>query len=255
MALHKAIIFDIGGVCVGSPFQGIAKYEREYNLPKNYISIAIERSGENGAFQRLERGELTIPEFYEIFGKELSDPINKEYYLQYLQSRRNSNIPSLPDKITIDGRELFRTMMSETAKIDPIVVNAIKKLRANNKFKIAALTNNFQLPTQYQEEIEILGGSPSIEFKELFDEYIESSVIGLRKPDQKIFLYSCEKLGVAPNEAIFLDDIGMNLKAARHLGMRTIKVNLGKSKDAIKELEDLVGIPLLDDSKSNSAKL
>ncbi|GBC07006.1 hypothetical protein RclHR1_00720015 [Rhizophagus clarus] len=254
MQPYKAIIFDIGGVCVGSPFQGVAKYERLCNLPKNYINVAIEKSGECGAFQRLERGELSIPEFYKIFGSELSDPINKEYYLQYLRSRRNSNVPSLPDIITIDGKELFRTMMSETAKIDPIVFNAIKKLRAK-KLKTAALTNNFQLPIQDQEEIEILGGSPPTDFKKLFDEYIESSVIGLRKPDPKIFLYACEKLGVKPNEVIFLDDIGMNLKAARDLGMKTIKVNLGKSVDAIKELENLIGIPLLENSKSNSAKL
>lgn len=102
-------------------------------------------------------------------------------------------------------------MMSEAAKINPVVYNAIKKLRVN-KFKIAALTNNFQLPIQDQEEIEILGGSPPIEFKKLFDEYIESSVIGLRKPDPKIFLYACEKLGVKPNEVIFLDDIGTYVK-------------------------------------------
>jgi epoxide hydrolase-like predicted phosphatase len=117
-------------------------------------------------------------------------------------------------------------MMSEAVNFDPIVLNAIRKLRASNKFKIAALTNNFQLPIQDQKEIEMLGGSPSIEFKKLFDEYIESSVVGLRKPDQKIFLYTCEKLGVKPNEAIFLDDIGTNLKVAKHLGMKTISINL-----------------------------
>jgi epoxide hydrolase-like predicted phosphatase len=122
------------------------------------------------------------------------------------------NIPSLPNKITIDGKELFHIMMSEATKIDPIVLNAIKKLRANNKFKIAALTNNFQLPTQDKSEISFLGENLMVEFKALFDEYIESSVIGLRKPDPKIFLYTCEKLGIKPNEAIFLDDIGMYAK-------------------------------------------
>ena len=105
--------------------------------------------------------------------------------------------------------------MSEATKFDPIVLNAIRKLRANNKFKIAALTNNFQLPIQDQKEIEVLGGSSSIEFKKLFDKYIESSVVGLRKPDPKIFLYTCKKLGVKPNEAIFLDDIGMYVKTLK----------------------------------------
>jgi hypothetical protein len=91
MQPYKTIIFDIGGVCVGSPLQGVAKYEKQHNLPKKYINVAIEKSGESGAFQRLERGELSIPEFYEIFGKELSDPINKEYYLKYLQSRKGKD--------------------------------------------------------------------------------------------------------------------------------------------------------------------
>jgi epoxide hydrolase-like predicted phosphatase len=103
-------------------------------------------------------------------------------------------------------------MMAEAAEFDPIVFNAIKKLRANNKFKIAALTNNFQLPTKDKSEIDFLGGDVSVEFKKLFDEYIESSVVGLRKPDPKFFLYACNKLGIEPNEAIFLDDIGMYVK-------------------------------------------
>ncbi|CAG8570307.1 8796_t:CDS:2, partial [Funneliformis caledonium] len=238
---YRAIIFDLGGVCVGSPFQGISEYEKKYGLPENYINIAIVNGGENGAFQRLERGELFIPDFYEIFGKELSDPVNKEYYYQYLRLRgsKGSTIPSLPDKIIIDGKELFRTMMSEATIINPIVFNALKRLRESNKFKIVALTNNYQLPTQDHKEIELLGGMLPMELKDLFDEYIESSVVGLRKPDPKIFLYTCEKLGIQPNEAVFLDDIGINLKAARNLGMRTIKVELGKSKDAIRVLEDL----------------
>jgi epoxide hydrolase-like predicted phosphatase len=116
-------------------------------------------------------------------------------------------------------------MMAEAAKIDPIVFNAIKTLRAN-KFKIAALTNNFQLPIQDQEEIKLLGGSPPIELKKLFDEYIESSVIGLRKPDPKIFLYACEKLDVKANEVIFLDDIGMYVKLLKSFFLCHILLNL-----------------------------
>ncbi|CAG8784169.1 6235_t:CDS:2 [Dentiscutata erythropus] len=245
---YKAIIFDMGGVCVGSPFEGIMRFEKEHNLPHNYINVIIVKNGENGAFQRLERGELPLNEFYKIFSKELSNPLNKQIYIKYLKLRGETTIPQIPDQISIDGKSLFREMMSESTKIDPIVFTALKKLRSSNKFKLAALTNNFLTPAD-------VGGTIPQELKCLFDEVFESSVIGLRKPDPKIFLYACEKLGIEPKDAIFLDDIGMNLKPAMNLGMRTIKVELGKSEKAIKELEQLTGISLFDNEMTNKTKL
>ncbi|CAG8494797.1 9311_t:CDS:2 [Paraglomus occultum] len=250
MPAYKAVIFDIGGVCVGSPFQGIAKYEREHGLPPNYINVAIVNRGENGAFQRLERGELDLNAFYDLFGKELSDPKNFEYYKEY---RRLKKVPeeifpdrSLSDSFIIDGKELFRAMMAEASRVDPVVFSALQKLRASNRFKLAALTNNFFLP---KDVVGLLGDAPE-KLKNIFDEFIESSVVGLRKPDPRFFLYACEKLAIQPSDAVFLDDIGINLKSASELGMKTIKVELGNSRKAIKELENVLNIELLDeDSK------
>ncbi|CAG8637465.1 426_t:CDS:10, partial [Racocetra persica] len=227
---YKVIIFDMGGVCVGSPFEGIMKFEKEHNLPHNYINVIIVKKGENGAFQRLERGEISLNEFYQVFSEELSNPINKQHYIQYLKSRGETALPQIPDQILIDGKSLFRKMMSESAKINPAIFTALKKLRSSNKFKLVALTNNFLMPTDDLKEIELLGGTMPQELKCLFDEFFESSVIGLRKPDPRIFLYACEKLGIEPKDAIFLDDIGMNLKTAMNLGMRTIRVELGGSE-------------------------
>ncbi|CAG8533000.1 3331_t:CDS:2 [Ambispora gerdemannii] len=262
---YKAIIFDLGGVCVGSPMQGISKYEKEHGLPPNYINVAIVKRGENGAFQRFERGELLIPKFYEIFGNELSDPINKEYYQQYLSSRNggNNSSPSsskIPS-ITVDGKLLFRYMISETLIIDPTVFYALKCLRASNKYKIAALTNNFPAPVHEVDRKEVAawgrggeGGVPTPieELYEMFHVIVESSVVGLRKPDPKIFLLACEQLKVSPKEAIFLDDIGINLKSAKNLGMKTIKVELGKSAEAIRQLEAIVGLLLFEQKKNVS---
>ncbi|CAG8735950.1 8228_t:CDS:2 [Acaulospora morrowiae] len=258
MTSYKAVIFDIGGVCVGSPFNGIAEYEKEHHLPPNFINVSMQveriaRSGENGAFQRLERGEISLQEFYKIFGKELSDPKNKEYYLEYTRLREGStaiNESHLPATTTIDGRELLIKMISEFTVIDPVVFEALKSLRASKKYKIVALTNNFQVSPDDSQEIEILGDAHT-ELKNLFDEYFESSIIGLRKPDPKIFTYACSKLNIEPKDAIFLDDIGMNLKAAKELGMTTIKVELGNSEKAIKELENLLGISLLNNTATN----
>lgn len=78
-------------------------------------------------------------------------------------------------------------------------------LSPENKFKVAALTNNFALPSNSETGIE----TPPKDFTQLFDDYIESSVVGLRKPDKKFFQYALDKLKVAPQEVVFLDDIGM----------------------------------------------
>ncbi|RHZ53304.1 hypothetical protein Glove_443g62 [Diversispora epigaea] len=257
METYKAIIFDIGGVCVGSPLEGIAQYERKHNLPPNFINVSISKAGENGAFQRLERGEITVHEFLKIFSEEMSNPKNKELYLEYLLLRGDKTISNetsiFPATITIEGKELFQIMIAKMTKLNPIMFKAIKKLKASNKFKIVALTNNFQFSNEDSQIMEPIGGNIPLELKNLFDEYIESSIIGMRKPDPKIFLYTCNKLKIEPKEAIFLDDIGINLKSAKNLGMKTIKVELNNSEKAIKELEKSIGISLL--NNDNKLKL
>ncbi|TPX67188.1 hypothetical protein SpCBS45565_g03955 [Spizellomyces sp. 'palustris'] len=205
------------------------------------MALYSQSRGEGGAFQKLERGELPLSAFYPIFGQECSDPGNKQAYVEYLKSK-GKPIPTIPD-VTVDGKELFTFMMQEASKTDPIVVNAVRKLRESGRFKIAALTNNFQIQGA---EDEATFGKPPLELVQLFHEYIESSVVGLRKPDPEIFRYACTKMGVEPKHAILLDDIGPNLKSAREVGLATIRVVVGNSVEAIKELESLTGISLLD---------
>ncbi|KAL1925441.1 uncharacterized protein VTP21DRAFT_324 [Calcarisporiella thermophila] len=229
----KAVIFDIGGVVCGSPFTGIAKYETKYGLPKNYINVAI-ASRENGAFQRLERGELQLEEFYSLFGAELSDPANVDYYRVYAQRRNLRNV-TIPEKIHIDGEELFTQMMREALRINPGYLSAIRRLREKG-FKVAALTNNYPLTNVSHEK----------SLKANFDAYFESSVVGLRKPSPDFYLHACKALNLLPSEVVFLDDIGMNLKAARELGMQTIRVTLGRELEALEKLEMLLGVKLLD---------
>jgi len=78
----------------------------------------------------------------------------------------------------------------------------------------------------------------------LFEHVIESSKVGVRKPDPRIYQHACDLLGVPPEACVYLDDLGINLKPARALGMRTIKV--GDPDIAIDELQAIVGIPLCD---------
>ncbi|KAM3580144.1 hypothetical protein VKS41_007381 [Umbelopsis sp. WA50703] len=240
---YKAVIFDIGGVCVGSPMQGIHKYEKKHGLPRNYINISIVHQGENGAFQKLERGEIKLHDFYAAFGEQLSDPRNKDVYRAYLK-KQNRDVGDIPN-VKVDGKELFQAMMRETSVVDERIFYAIKQLKASGKFKVAALTNNFEYPDNDLAEVEALGGKLPDELRLLFDEFVESRVVGLRKPDPKFYQHACKLIGVEPSEAIFLDDIGMNLRAAKHLGMSTIQVMMGNSLPAVEKLQQLVQLDLL----------
>ncbi|KAI8336999.1 HAD-like domain-containing protein [Chlamydoabsidia padenii] len=247
----KAVIFDIGGVCVGSPMEGIHRYEKEHQLPRNYINVAIVSQGEHGAFQKLERGEIKLHDFYREFGEQLSSPDNKDSYRTYLKQTGKAIPSTIPD-IMVDGQKLFHAMMAETTRVDPHIAFAIQQLRKSGKFKVAALTNNYDMPESDQQEMNALGGASPKGLKESFDHFIESRLVGLRKPDPRFYLHACKVLGIEPHEAVFLDDIGMNLRAAKELGMQTIQVKIGQSRDAVVQLEKMVGLDLLDKNSHSS---
>jgi putative hydrolase of the HAD superfamily len=122
--------------------------------------------------------------------------------------------------------------IAEAAQPRPRMLEAVRRIRSGG-LRAAALTNNWVGDEMATDAL-----------KPLFDAFVESSVVGLRKPDPRIYRHACDAIGVAPSEAIFLDDIGRNLKAARELGMSTIKVD--DPDDALRELEVLLGLPLLD---------
>ncbi|PWN53299.1 HAD-like protein [Violaceomyces palustris] len=273
----KAVIFDIGGVVVGSPLVAINEYEQSRGLPHQYLNVAITAQGKEGSFQRFERNELDLLSFYHLFGKELSDTkVNNSHYVTYCRSRK-LDVPALPDKLDVDGRELFGLMMQKSLTVDPLVANAIISLRASGRFKVAALTNNFAPPTEsslqaqgqtgadkaraspsLEEELEHLGlGSARKNIESMFDFFIQSSVVGMRKPDPNFYRYTLNLLQVKPSEVVFLDDIGINLKAAQAFGIKTIRVQPTSSIPALRELEKVTGIRLLPESsrKSNSSNL
>jgi len=156
-------------------------------------------------------------------------------------------------------------MMRTSGEFDPIVVSAIQKLRSLGRYKIIALTNNFtgirsseatrttgtagqpQSGFSLEEEMKFLGWEQGIappSLRNLFDDFCDSSVLGMRKPEPGIYLAACQRNGVKPEECVFLDDLGMNLKAAKALGMQTIRVPIGGSHEAIKSLEVILGVDL-----------
>ncbi|KAI8852767.1 HAD-like domain-containing protein [Chytridium lagenaria] len=220
---YQGVVFDIGGVVVHSPLEGIRKFEKRVGLPENYLN-GYQSKGERGAFQRLEH------------------PINLTHYSAYVASKGRKMTISASQVPKIDGKALFTAMMKESETIDQVVLDAIKK----SEYKLAALTNNFQYSSDPADPV---GQPPVNMISSLFDHYIESSVVGLRKPDPKFFLHACEILHVDASEVVFLDDIGINLKSAKDLGMTTIRVHVGRTREAIQQLEKIIGLPLLSGSK------
>ena len=203
---YRAVLFDLGGVVVGSPLHAIAAYEEELGIPAGSVNRVVIGNGADGAWARLERGELTLEPFYEAFDRECVSAGCK-----------------------LSARTLMERVAGATAP-RPTMLEAIRRIRERGLIA-AAITNNW-----VAEE----GSAGSL--RHLFDLVVESAVEGMRKPDPRIFAIACERLGIAPSDAIFLDDIGTNLKTARGLGMTTIKVV--EAEAALAELEGLLGFPL-----------
>ena len=199
-------MFDIGGVVQGSPLHAITRYEREHGIEANAINRVVVAAGEQGAWARLERGELTAQTFVEFFEADC-------------RARG----------ITIDGRRLM-AKIAEASVPRPVMLEAIRRIRAGG-LRVAALTNNWRTD------------APRARLDAHFDVFVESAVEGLRKPDPRIYALVCERLGVPPPRVAFLDDIGRNLKPARALGMATIKVD--EPEPALRELGALLGLDLV----------
>jgi putative hydrolase of the HAD superfamily len=204
----KAVLFDFGGVITDSPFDAFERYERDHGLAAGFIRSVNATNHLDNAWARLERNELGFDAFCEAFEAETVAAGGR-----------------------IDARDLF-SMFS--GQLRPEMVEAVR--RCGEHFKTGLLTNNFVTP------ISESGYSALAEVLAMFDAVVESSVVGVRKPDERFYLMACDALAIAPGEAVFLDDLGVNLKPARALGMATIKVT--DTARALAELEAVVGIAL-----------
>lgn len=209
MAVIEAVVFDIGGVVLASPLHAIARFEREHGLPPDAINRVVVAAGEGGAWARLERGELTVEAFCAPFEADCR-----------------------AHGLEVSAARLMACVMEATAP-RPRMLEAIGRIRADG-FRVGALTNNWVTDG---------GDDPVHPIRGHFDVFVESRVVGLRKPDPRIYELVCRELGVAPLRAAFLDDIGRNLKPARALGMTTIKVD--DPDAALRELGALLGLDLL----------
>jgi len=207
----EAVIWDFGGVLTSSPFEAFARFETERGLPADIIRRTNASNHWENAWAKFERAEVDIETFDRLFAVE-----------------------SLALGAEVRGKDVLPLLSGD---LRPEMVEALKRIGA--KFKTGCITNN--LPANAIGSVE--GRSLYIaEVMALFDHVIESAKIGLRKPDPRIYRMMVEALGVDPKACVYLDDLGVNLKPAKALGMTTIKVH--DADQAITELEAVVGFPL-----------
>ena len=207
-----AVLFDLGGVIVSSPFEAFAHFESRTGLPPGFIRSVNATNPHTNAWARLERSELTVDEFSRAFADESAALGHR-----------------------VEGAEVLRMLSGE---LHPEMVEAVRRCSA--RLSTALLTNNFLGLHDGPDGRPI---DPDIAaVVELFDVVIESSKVGVRKPDPRFYELALDAVGVPPEEAVFLDDLGINLKPARELGMTTIKVV--DPAIAIAELEAVVGFTL-----------
>jgi putative hydrolase of the HAD superfamily len=213
MAL-QAVIFDFGGVITTSPFEAFNRFEAEQGLPRDFLRGVNAANPDHGAWAMFERAEISADRFDALFAEE--------------SAARGHRVP---------GAAILPLLSGD---LRPRMMAALEACRA--RFKTGCITNN--VPTGNGAGMSATAAKAQEVQRVLarFHHVIESSKIGIRKPDPRIYALMCEALDVAPQDCVFLDDLGVNLKPARAMGMTTIKVE--SEAQALAELSTATGLPL-----------
>jgi putative hydrolase of the HAD superfamily len=207
----EAVIWDFGGVLTTSPFEAFARFETERGLPPDIIRRTNTANHWENAWAKFERAEIDLDAFDQLFAAE-----------------------SLALGAEVRGKDVLPLLSGD---LRPEMIEALRRVKT--KFKTGCITNN--LPAN---SIGSKGGRSLYvaEVMVLFDHVIESAKIGLRKPDPRIYRMMTDTLCIDPQHCVYLDDLGVNLKPAREMGMTTIKVL--NAPQAIAELEAATGLRL-----------
>src|ERR1700757_3159133 len=207
----EAVIFDFGGVLTTSPFEAFTRFERQRGLPADIIRRTNASNHWENAWAKFERAEVDLETFDRLFAAE-----------------------SLALGAEVRGKDVLPLLSGD---LRPEMVEALRRVKA--RLKTGCITNN--LPAN------AIGSTSGrtlyiAEVMALFDHVIESAKIGLRKPDPRIYRMMVDALKVDPKKCVYLDDLGVNLKPAREMGMTTIKVV--SAPQALAELEAATGMKL-----------
>jgi putative hydrolase of the HAD superfamily len=212
--MFDAILWDFGGVFTSSPFDNFNVYERAHSLPVDFIRSVNATNPDSNAWAMFEASQISMQTFDTAFANES----------QTLGHR-------------VPGADVLALL---SGAVRPAMVNAL--LACKQRFKVACLTNNVKWgkgPTMSTDAPRIAEVEQVMSH---FDLVMQSSVEGMRKPQPEFYKLACERLAVPPERIVYLDDLGINLKPARALGMTTIKVV--SESQALNDLEQLLGLNL-----------
>lgn len=210
----RAVLWDFGGVMTESPFVAFERFEQAHGLPRDFLRGINARNPDSNAWARFERAELTPEQFDQAFAEESAAAGHQ-----------------------IRGLDVIDLLYGE---VRPSMVRALEACKRH--FTNACVTNNVDAGPGRGFARDSERGSQWQAVLALFDDVIESSKVGARKPEPRFFELACERLGIEPRQAVYLDDLGANLKPARAMGMRTIKVE--DPVAALRELESALAIAL-----------
>jgi putative hydrolase of the HAD superfamily len=203
----RSVMFDFGGVITSSPFDAFHRYEREQGLPAGFIRSVNSTNPDTNAWANLERGALDVDGFVDAFEAEA-------------RGRGHE----------LDGHAVLTLLSGD---VRPSMVEAVR--RCAERFETACVTNNFgTMDIATRPEVAAVYA--------LFDVVLESRTLGVRKPEPRFYELACDAVGVQPEEVVYLDDLGINLKPARAMGMHTIKVV--DPVEALAELSAVTGLVL-----------
>ena len=210
----KAILWDFGGVVTSSPFSAFTRFEEARGLPRDFIRTVNTHNPDTNAWAQLERSDITPDEFSGKF--------------------RDEAIALGHD---VSGAEVLALLEGQ---LRPEMVSALQRL--GERYRLACLTNNVRSGSGPGMNRDPARAARVAEVMRLFELVIESSKVGVRKPEPRFYQLACEQLGIEPADAVYLDDLGINLKPARALGMQTIKVTSGEQ--ALSDLANVLGHPV-----------
>ena len=209
-AAIQAVLWDFGGVILSSPFEAFNRYEQANDLPTDFIRSVNTSNPDDNAWAKLERNDVTPAEFDALFATESEALGNR-----------------------VPGRDVLALLSGE---VRSEMVTALDRVIAAG-YATACLTNNVvsdDTATQKRPDVAAVMAK--------FDHVVESSKVGVRKPEPRFYEIACDLVGASPDRCVFLDDLGINLKPARAMGMTTIKV--ADAASAIGELERVLALSL-----------
>ncbi len=211
LLMITAVLWDFGGVILTSPFEAFRRYEIEHALPIDHIRTVNATNPHANAWALLERTEITPAQFDQLFADE-SDVLGHR----------------------VSGADVLGLLSGD---VRPQMVAMLDRVKAAG-YRTACLTNN----VIGGDGRDLAGDDRAVQVAAIMDRFdviVESSKVGVRKPEPRFYEIACELLDVRPDECVFLDDLGINLKPAAAMGMTTIKVT--SADQAITDLNAALG--------------